>query len=68
MQGLEEMTLSELKQLAKLIKIIYEQKQESNLANADKEILKKAEELLYSEVSYIMKIDEKAVKKYLYNK
>ena len=64
----ELLKTGELEQLAKLINIIYEQKQESNLANADKEILKKAEDLLYSEISYVMKIDEKDVKKYLYNK
>lgn len=64
----ELLKTGELEQLAKLIKIIYEQKQESNLANADKEVLKKAEDLLYSEISYVMKIDEKDVKKYLYNK
>ena len=63
----ELLKTGELEQLAKLIKIIHEQKQEANLANADKEVLKKAEELLYSEVSYVMKIDEKDVRKYLYN-
>ena len=64
----ELLKTGELEQLIKLIKTIYEQKQEYNLSNADKEILKKAEELLYSEISYVMKIDEKDVKKYLYNK
>lgn len=64
----ELLKTGELEQLAKLIKIIYEQKQESNLSSGDKEILKKAEELLYSEVSFVMKIDEKDVRKYLYNK
>ena len=63
----ELLKTGELEQLIKLIKTIYEQKQEYNLSNADKEILKKAEELLYSEISYVMKIDEKDVKKYLYN-
>lgn len=64
----ELLKTGELEKLAKLIKAIYEQKQEYNLSNADKEILKKAEDLLYSEISYVMKIDEKDVKKYLYNK
>ena len=64
----ELLKTGELEKLVKLIKTIYEQKQEYNLSNADKEILKKAEDLLYSEISYVMKIDEKDVKKYLYNK
>ena len=64
----ESLKSGDIEQLAKLVKSIYNQKQNANLTTADKEILKKAEELLYSEISYVMKIDEKDVKKYLYNK
>lgn len=53
--------------LAILARTIYEYKKEkNNLTVADKEIFKKAEELLFTELSYVLSIDKKDVGKYLF--